>query len=322
MNSKLNDETQKLTRHIPILVEPILSALLEPFKALPSNAAPAWFVDMTFGGGGHTRQFLDSFAADPSLKKHRVLAVDQDLGAIERGKVRFQKEFKEGQIEFLHARFGELAEVVRGRPVLGLLADLGFSSDQMEDHSRGLSFQSEGALDMRLDTSQGMSCYELLEELPELELEKILREYGEERFSRRIAEAIIKKRDEYDLPKTPKDLSRLVVHAIPAFARHGRIHAATRSFQAFRMAVNEEVSQLDRLLSRVIIEVLPKGRVGVLTFHSVEDRMVKIRFKDSKDFQALTKKPLQASEEEVGRNPRSRSAKLRIAERLELLEGE
>lgn len=318
----LKSESSALTRHIPILVEPILEALLEPFRQWPESSEPAWFVDMTLGGGGHTRQFLDAFSQDPLLKRHRILAVDQDLKAIERGKVRFQKELAEGRIEFLHGRFGDLDEVIRGRPVLGILADLGFSSDQMDDHSRGLSFQSEGALDMRLDTSRGQSCYELLEDLPELELEKILREYGDERFSRRIAEAIVKKRDEYDLPKTPKDLSRLVVHAIPAFARHGRIHAATRSFQALRMAVNEEVSQLDRLLSRVIIEIVPGGRVGILTFHSVEDRMVKIRFKEQDDFKALTKKPIQASEAEISRNPRSRSAKLRVAERVQLPEGE
>ena len=308
-------ETDKnASRHIPILVQPIVDYLIEPF--LGTGSKSAWLVDATFGGGGHSRQILDAFEKNPALKNHKILGVDQDESAILRGQKRFSKEISEGRLELLHCRFGDLAEVVRGRPVLGMLADLGFSSDQMDDHSRGLSFQSEGPLDMRLNPSLGQSCYDLLDSVSEEELEKILREYGDERFSKRIASAIVRRRADFDLPKTPKELSRLVVHAIPSFARHGRIHAATRSFQALRMAVNEEVSQLDRLLSHVIIEIIPGGRVAVLTFHSVEDRMVKYRFKERDDFKALTKKPLQASDDEVSQNPRSRSAKLRVAERL------
>ncbi|MBI2711667.1 MAG: 16S rRNA (cytosine(1402)-N(4))-methyltransferase RsmH [Bdellovibrio sp.] len=303
------------SRHIPILVEPILEFLIEPFRNWQGEG-PVWFVDATLGGGGHTRQILDALQKISPEGRCKVLAVDQDQTAVDRARKRFEPEIQAGRLELMQARFGEIAEWVRNHSVVALLADLGFSSDQMDDRSRGLSFQSEGPLDMRLDPNQGQSCLDLLESISEEELEKILREFGEERFSRRIASAIIHRRNDFDLPKTPKDLSRLVVHAIPSFARHGRIHAATRSFQALRMAVNEEVSQLDRLLSRVIIEVVPSGRIGILTFHSVEDRLVKIRFKDGDDFKALTKKPLQASDEEVSRNPRSRSAKLRVAERL------
>ena len=303
------------TRHVPILVKPIVEGLLEPFRRLPENAEPHWLVDATLGGGGHCSQFLEAFASDPALAKHRVLALDQDPQAIARGKVRFEKELSSGKLEIIQCRFGEASEWVQGRPVLGLLADLGFSSDQMDDPGRGLSFQSDGPLDMRLNPPFGTSCRDLLETLSQDELENILLEFGEERFSRRIAGAIISARSENKLPETPRELARIVVHAIPPSARHGRIHAATRTFQALRIAVNEEISQLDRLLEHVIMRIKPGGRIAILSFHSIEDRRVKVRFRNSDLFEPLTKKPIQASDEEVRLNPRSRSAKLRIAEK-------
>lgn len=303
------------TLHIPILVNPILDALLDPFTLLSNEAGPHWVVDCTLGGGGHTASFLDRLATRPEWKQHRVLALDKDLHAIQRAQVRFAKEIAEGRLEVLHLSFGDAEEVVKSRPVLALMADLGFSSDQLDDQARGLSFQKVGPLDMRLDPSQGETCVDLLNRLSERELEKILSDYGEERFSRRIASAIMERRAQGRLPSTTQELSEIILHAVPPSARYGRIHAATRTFQALRIEVNQELSELDSLLNSVIVNVRAGGRIAILSFHSLEDRKVKERFKERSLFSKLTKKPIQADDEEISRNPRSRSAKLRIAER-------
>jgi 16S rRNA (cytosine1402-N4)-methyltransferase len=302
--------------HVPILVEPITKALIEPFLQLSERSDPHWLVDCTFGGGGHTSAFLNAFCQRPELQRHRILGLDRDFEAIQEGRVRFKDEISQGRLELVHTRFGEARELVRNRPVLGLLADLGFSSDQLEDPSRGISFQSSGPLDMRLDQSRGLSCRDFLAQTSEKDLEALLREVGEERFSRRIAAALISQRTSGNLPMTTQDLVQIVVKAIPPFARHGRIHAATRTFQALRIAVNEELSELDQLLDEVLPGLKSGGRVAIISFHSLEDRRVKYKFKNKGDFLPLTKKPIQADEVEVERNPRSRSAKLRIAERV------
>jgi 16S rRNA (cytosine1402-N4)-methyltransferase len=309
------------TVHIPILVEPIVQALIEPFKKLPDDAPPHWIVDCTLGGGGHTSEFLKALAMDPALQKHKVLSIDQDPAAVEAGHQRFAKEIAEGRLEIQHSRFSQATDFFEGKLIYGLMADLGFSSDQLENSERGLSFLADGPLDMRLDPTRGQSCRDYLLTVTQPELEKVLSEYGEERFSRRIAQVIIDKRREKQLPRTSRELADLIVRAVPPPARHGRIHAATRTFQALRIIVNEELNELDSLLSHVILEVKPGGRVAIISFHSLEDRRVKQVFKgqsrDEAAFEPLTKKPIEADEEELRRNPRSRSAKLRIAERLQ-----
>jgi 16S rRNA (cytosine1402-N4)-methyltransferase len=298
------------TVHVPILLAPIVASLLEPFLALAPGSEPHWLVDCTLGGGGHAAALLEGLP-----KPHRLLAFDRDATAIERARLRFGPEIGEGRLELVHAPFSEAARLILERPVRGLLADLGFSSDQLDDPSRGLSFNEDGPLDMRLDPSRGMGAYEFLSQVKELELERILREYGEERFSRRIAAGIIQQRRETNLPRTTKELSLLIIRSLPAFARHGKIHAATRSFQALRIAVNQELEELDSLLETGIMNVRPGGRVAILSFHSLEDRRVKTAFKRD-GFRVLTKKPLEADEAETAANPRARSAKLRIAERV------
>lgn len=303
--------------HIPILVGPILEALMEPFLNLFSNAEPHWIVDCTLGGGGHCAALLEAFGSRPELRKHKILAIDQDLDAVRRAKSQFQQEITAGRLEVLHRRFGEAEDLLKNRPVLGLLADLGFSSDQIEDPTRGLSFQTKGPLDMRLDPSRGTSCAELLRQIPEAELEELLRVWGEERFSKRIASAIVTQRRSGRIISTTQDLVEIVVKAIPAHSRHGRIHAATRTFQALRIAVNEELAELDSLLDRVILGIKPGGVAAILSFHSLEDRKVKNKFKNKEQFYQTTKKPLQASEEEIRNNPRARSAKLRIGKRMD-----
>ena len=306
-----------MTVHIPILLDPIVEGLVEPFLKLPENAQPHWIVDCTLGGGGHTGAFLKALQKNPALTQHRVLAIDQDEHAIEAARIKFKNEIDEGRLTLLHARFSEIDLTKMDGPVLGLLADLGFSSDQLGDAERGLSFQSEGPLDMRLDPSRGRSCRDYLFQVTEAELVDVLQNYGEERFSRRIAHAIISARRDGLLPKTTKELSELILKHIPPEGRHGRIHGATRTFQALRIVVNEELDELDKLLSHVILSVKAGGRVAIISFHSLEDRKVKQAFKGSDHFRQLTKKPIEADDAETERNPRSRSAKLRIAERLE-----
>jgi 16S rRNA (cytosine1402-N4)-methyltransferase len=304
------------TVHVPILVGPIVEALVEPLRALPADAPAHWLADCTLGGGGHTGALLEALLADPRLARHRVVSFDQDAAAISRARTRFERELAQGRLEIVHSRFGEAAGYLQGRHVMGLMADLGFSSDQIEDAERGLSFMREGPLDMRLDPSRGVSAREFLQRATEREIADALYELAEERFSRRIAAAIAEARRKGGVPATTTGLAELVVRSVPPPARHGRIHAATRTFQALRILVNEELEELDCLLNRVILEVRPGGRVAILSFHSLEDRKVKLAFKDREGaFAPLTKKPIEADEEEIRRNPRSRSAKLRIAER-------
>lgn len=308
------------TVHVPILVQPIVEALVEPFRLLDPGAPAHAIVDCTFGGGGHTGAFLGALGEDPRLSRHRVIAFDQDEEALARGRERYSGAIASGRLHLVHSRFGELEEGLEreglsGVPVLGMMADLGFSSDQLEDAERGLSFLREGPLDMRLDSSRGTSAIEFLRKTTERELTRILSELGEERFSKRIAGAIIRARRERQLPDTTTGLADLVLHAVPPAARHGRIHAATRTFQALRIHVNEELKELDQLLAHGILALKPGGRLAILSFHSLEDRRVKLAMRGEL-LRPLVKKPIEPSEEETRANPRARSAKLRIGERI------
>jgi 16S rRNA (cytosine1402-N4)-methyltransferase len=279
--------------------------------------------------------FLKAFETSPALRRHHILALDQDPVAVSRGRVRFKEAIQAGRLEIIQQNFGDAGDLLAQRPVLGLLADLGFSSDQLEDRSRGLSFQWDGPLDMRLNPEQGRSCLDLLRQISEFELEKILRELGEERFSKRIAAGLIESRRRGELPETTKGLVDLVVRATPKHSRHGKIHVATRTFQALRIAVNQEMEVLDRLLEEVVPKVIPGGRVAVISFHSLEDRIVKqFIAKHSKDeYDRRTPfappKPMRLraggrtrpSAKEIGINPRSRSAIMRVAFRTETAMG-
>jgi 16S rRNA (cytosine1402-N4)-methyltransferase len=305
----------KPTEHIPILLKPIVQYLTEPFQAIHS---PAVLLDCTLGGGGHTGALLDALP-----EHHRILSVDQDLEAIKRATLRFQAELQTGRLSLIHARFGDLnPEVLRpflkGQPLMGILADLGMSSDQLNDGNRGISFLHNGPLDMRLNKEGGEPVYDLLMRLDEKEIADIIYEFGEERHSRRIARYIIEARQRGELSNQTHALSELVRRAYPPKERFTRIHPATRTFQALRIFVNEELEELDKLLNRVILNLSVGGRVAIMSFHSLEDRRVKNTFKAHSDFKALTKKPLEPDEEEVKLNPRSRSAKLRVAERIEV----
>ena len=289
---------------------------MAPFRYLAKTSDSHALVDCTFGCGGHTGALVSALAGLDTPIRHGVIAFDQDENAIERGRVRFKKETEEGRLRLVHRPFSEAADELEGRKVFGLLADLGFSSDQLEDPTRGLSFMREGPLDMRLDPRRGESAYNFLAHATEKEIADVLFELGEERLSRMIASSIVRTRSEKKLPDTTTAFADLVSRCFPPAARHGRIHPATRTFQALRIYVNRELEELDTLLKEVVPLVVPGGRVAIISFHSLEDRKVKQLFKDRDGpYRQLTKKPIEADDEELGRNPRSRSAKLRIAER-------
>ncbi len=224
-------------------------------------------------------------------------------------------------VEFVQAGFDELPDVLSGlglAQVDGVLADLGVCSDQLDDPLRGLSFGRPGPLDMRLNPAEGEPASELLRRLDERSLADLIYQYGEERFSRRIARRIVEVRKEAPL-ETTEQLAELVRRCIPRPPRTERrrpaIDPATRVFQALRIAVNDELDALDRLIKLLPRSVRPGGRVAIISFHSLEDRRVKNAFRDKSVWEVLTKKPVQAGDEEVRANPRSRSAKLRAARR-------
>lgn len=301
--------------HESVLPEEVSENLLPVFSH--SIKTPAILVDCTFGGGGHTGLVLDYFAKNKL--PHKVIAMDQDIEALERGETRFKAEIQAKKLELVHASFGREMESLRGKNILGILADLGISSDQLESPWRGISFKSDGPLDMRMDRSKGETAADLLESLDEQELANVIYEFGEERLSRPIARAIISARRAGNLPKKASDLADLIFRAVPASARFGRIHPATRTFQALRIAVNHELEELDLLLSQGPELLAPGGRIGIISFHSLEDRRVKLAFRSSAEgrgFKILTKKPIEPKDAEIERNPRSRSAKLRVLERV------
>ncbi len=308
-----------MTDHIPVLLSPIIDSLMAGLKEQSSQVETFLdpiLLDTTFGGGGHSGALLEAMEAIRFDKKVKLVCLDRDLNAVERGRERFKKQLGENKIEIHHARMSQACDIIKGRSLLGLMADLGFSSDQLNDSLRGLSFKRKGPLDMRLDTSQGMSAADLLEQINEEELVRILQEYGEERFSKRIAHDILQNCQNGKRVESTQDLVNIVVRAIPARFRHGRIHAATRTFQALRIAVNEELDELDALLGHVIMELVPGGRAAILSFHSLEDRRVKYAFRQKAYFKPLHKKPLVPDRQEIADNPRARSAKLRMAERI------
>jgi 16S rRNA (cytosine1402-N4)-methyltransferase len=275
-------------------------------------------VDATVGGGGHARLIAERLGPTG-----RLIGLDQDEAMLALARPRLQGL----PATLFHANFDRLEEVLNElnlQVVDGILADLGFCSDQMDDPSRGLSFNQTGPLDMRLDTSQGEPAVDLIHRLDERELADLIYQYGEERFSRRIARRIVEARKTVPI-ETTEQLADIVRRAIPHKGprtkdkgrRTERIDPATRTFQALRIAVNDELGTLDRLLTALPRHVKPGGRAVLISFHSLEDRRVKEAFKDRATWERLTKKPVQAGEDERQSNPRARSAKLRAAIRCQ-----
>ncbi|HYP87857.1 MAG TPA: 16S rRNA (cytosine(1402)-N(4))-methyltransferase RsmH [Polyangiaceae bacterium] len=292
--------------HLPVLLEGVVSAL--------QAAQGGVFVDATAGGAGHSRGIL---AASPNV---RLIATDRDLRAVDTARERLQ-EFGE-RAHVAHARFSEIGAVLDEagfEQIDGILADLGVSSFQLDTPERGMSFRQQGPLDMRMDTSSGETALELIARLDQDELADVIYELGEERRSRRVARCIKQALEEGNLNDTI-ELRRAIVRAVGP-RRVGGIDPATRTFQALRMAVNSELKEVSALLTTARARLKPGGLLAVISFHSLEDRLVKREFQNRMLWAPLTKKPIIASDEEQAQNPRSRSAKLRVARRLAPGEG-
>jgi len=262
------------------------------------------YVDATFGAGGHSRELV--------VRGARVVAFDRDPAAHVAADLA-------PAVTLVRRNFSELEDALDALAidaVDGVLFDLGVSSMQFERSERGFSFALDGPLDMRMNGSDGPTAYDLLARSSESELADIIFGYGEERASRRIARAIVAARDAGHLPERTLDLARLVAGVVHVRGKRERLHPATRTFQALRIAVNDELGSLERGLAAAIARTRGGGRIAAISFHSLEDRIVKRRFRSDERVRALNKKPLLAGDDELARNPRSRSAKLRVAERL------
>ena len=295
--------------HVPVLVREVL-ATLEP---KPGGA----YLDCTVGGGGHAEAILEA-AGPPS----RVVGIDRDPEAIAVARERLGR-FGD-RVRLVQGDFRELPRLIselRLEGFDGVLFDLGISSLQLDDPSRGLRFSAEGPLDMRMDReSGGLAARELLHELSEMDLTRIIREYGEERWARQIARGIVNARRQGSL-ETTRDLAAVVARAIPRRFWPRRIHPATRTFQAVRIAVNQELTGLEEALEVATGHLNPGGRIAVISFHSLEDRVVKHLFRRLAapgavpGVRIITRRPVTPSSEERAQNRRARSAKLRGAER-------
>jgi 16S rRNA (cytosine1402-N4)-methyltransferase len=302
--------------HASVLVDEVLASLG------PRDGGV--YVDCTLGAGGHSEAILR--AADT-----RVIGIDRDPAALAAARERLGD--LADRVTFLHAELGDIARIIE-KPVDGFLADLGVSSPQLDQPERGFSFTREGPLDMRMDPTKGPTAYELLRTIDVDALGELIGDLGEERYAKRIAR-LIKEALRADKLHTTTDLSAVVASGIPAVEqRKSKIHPATRTFQALRIAVNHELDQLEAFLAAFPALLVPGGRCAVISFHSLEDRLVKNRFRDLAWTSSLppklavqagervepvcipvTKKAVFASDAEVERNPRSRSARLRACER-------
>lgn len=316
--------------HRPVLLAPVIELLhlTNPFRDAPDTV----LIDGTVGGAGHAAALLDQ--AHPTT---RLIGIDQDPVALQAARQRLQA-FGD-RVRLIHGNFRRMHELVM--PILsewgtaqvaGILLDLGVSSPQLDVAERGFSFHQDAPLDMRMDPGGAVTAADLVNTLPTEELARVLREYGEERWAYRIAATITDRRRTAPL-LTTHDLVEAIKDAIPAPARRTGPHPARRTFQALRIAVNDELGALEAVIPDAIALLAPRGRLGIITFHSLEDRIVKRKFADlaadcicppelpecrcewTPSIRIVNKRPIEASESEIQENPRARSAKLRVAER-------
>jgi len=285
--------------HIPVLAQEVVAGLAVQPQGL--------YLDATVGGGGHASLILAAAAAV------RLIGLDQDEQAIAAAQASLA-EFGD-RVALHHANFAEFDPGTQQFD--GILADLGVSSAQFDIADRGFSFRHTAPLDMRMNQQQALTAAEIINTWDEVDLANLFYTYGEERLSRRIARRIVERRPF----QTTTDLADAIFHSVPRSYRYGRIHPATRVFQALRIAVNAELTVLETLLKVAPTWLKPGGRLAIISFHSLEDRLVKHAFRASPELRVLTKKPIQPTDQEVQQNPRARSAKLRVGERKEQDEG-
>ncbi len=269
-------------------------------------------VDATVGGGGHSYEILKN------LKDKRIIGIDKDQYAIERAAERL-KEF-EGRFQLIKSPFKNLDKVLDNlgiEKVDGFIFDLGVSHFHLK-LERGFSFQREEFLDMRMDKDSPLTAYDVVNTYPEYKLAEIIQKYGEDRFARRIAKNIVDYRKKKKI-ETTKELENIVFHSYPRKLRYGKVHPATRTFQAIRIEVNNELEEIKEALNKAIERLDKGGIIAVISFHSLEDRIAKNIYKEHKslkNLQILTKKPITPTQRELEENPPSRSAKLRVAMRV------
>lgn len=284
-------------KHIPVLLKESIDLL--------NLREGGTYVDCTLGGGGHT---LEIKTRSP---KSKVIGIDTDYEAILATQTKLAGF---ANIEIINDNFKNLKNFIK-KPVDGILFDLGVSSYQIDEPSRGFSLQKDGPLDMRMDQSQKLRAEDIINRSSPDELEKIFKEFGEERFSRRVAKAIVKERETKDI-KSTFQLKEIIEKAIPIWKKR---ESVTRIFQSLRIAVNQELENLKTALEDAIGLLKPKGRIVVISYHSLEDRIVKHTFKQASQdgkLEILTKKPVQSKASETSSNPRAKSAKLRAAEKI------
>lgn len=294
MNLGVEDIESQSFRHIPVLSREVIEGL----AVRPGGH----YLDATVGGGGHTRLIL---GAAPGVS---VTAIDRDEQAIAAAKQ--QLTSYEERVQFWLGNFASYT--LDNATFDGIIADLGVSSYHLDVAERGFSFRNSAPLDMRMDRQQSLTAAQVINHWDENQLADIFFKYGEERLSRRIARRIVEQRPF----TTTTQLADAIALSVPRQYRYGRIHPATRVFQALRIVVNEELTSLETFLHRAPSALVPGGRIVIISFHSLEDRIVKHSLRASPLLQVLTKKPITPQEDELEQNPRSRSAKLRVAERI------
>ena len=296
----------KSPRHVPVLLEEVLEYL---------NVRPGGVIcDATLGLAGHSSEIAKRLGG-----RGKLIGFDRDPEAMEAAKVRLEEVRAElgdemPEVVFEPRAFSEASSVIEPGSLDGLLADFGVSSLQLDEAHRGFSFRTDGPLDMRMDTRTGETAEQVVNQEDENELADLIYEFGEERRSRRIARAIVRARP----ITTTAELAQIVSAAAPSM-KGDKIHPATRTFQALRIRVNNELGEIQSLLKSAGSLLKPGGRLVLISFHSLEDRLVKDAFREAgraKVFEVLTKKPVVAGEQEQMRNPRSRSAKMRAAQKI------
>ncbi len=309
-----------MAKHIPVL----LNECIEGLNIQPDGI----YVDGTVGLGGHSSEIVRH------LTTGRLICIDRDETAIERSRERL-KEWKD-KITFVHGNFCDVAAILKEMEipkVNGMLFDLGVSSPQLDEGDRGFSYMTDAPLDMRMDRSDTLSAWLIVNKWPQEKLEYIIKVYGEERYARLIAAAVIRARSEQTI-NTTGQLVEIIKKAVPAAALREKQHPAKRTFQAIRIAVNDELGAVEKMMEEAPDLLAPGGRLAVISFHSLEDRIVKKGIQSRENgctcpreapictcgfvqtLKSVSRKPITASEQELEENPRSRSAKLRVAERV------
>ena len=306
MDCSQQEDEKKDRIHIPVM----LNEVIEYLHPKPNHI----FVDGTLGLGGHSEVILNLIGTNG-----RLIGIDRDAQVLALTKDSLAGHL--GQCDLVHGNYRNIDKVLAGlniEKVDGILLDLGLSSFQLDDPERGFGFRKEGPLDMRMNQENPTTAFDLVNSLSEKEISGILKDFGQERWHNRIARYIVAKRTENPI-ETTTELSHVVLKAMPRQSKRQKIHPATRTFQAFRIAVNKELEGLEEALGKCINSLKPGGRIGVIAFHSLEDRIVKQTFRSlakAEEVNLVFKKPLRPSEGETTLNPRARSARFRVAERV------